>query len=948
MSTFLPIRQQAQICLRCQYRLATGIPKSSRTPKSPQKKPQRREFSTWPQRLQQHVRVNDDHSRDPFISDYATSSQNRLQQEEEDDIKLPEEESSGGKERGNGIYFKRADLYSRENLGTTTLGKPAEVLRVRDRIPRPRDRTWSYFQGQDSQQLNGPIEPLTSSEIYDRVGSERGIVSTERANKNIQTLKQEWSLGLEEQDLAPLALDCEELRRRLLDGFTTSQLLGYWKSVLPSGPGGLLDLDKPFRSASMKRSDWRAGITPFPGDAVQRLQDVARQSHYQGRQSAKTSIADSAINHASRTSKDTVKSILVDKIIRQAWNIRAREEIESIGEIDIQIDEAHLELISNHKRDILRQLAVEFNAKIDTFKAGSLLRITANQATCASSLRLLLMILEDIACHDLNLEQDRSAISQETDDQARLNDSLLREVGQLCSTVVRWLKFEGSADHQKSRRLSIYYLKNDRQSLDHTQQLLGELIRPTSTTAIGAFTAGSSKSSADLIAVPIEVSKSLPLVHRGTEWARMNSFTNDKSKKPPNQSQSSTEADTSKALSGISDHIQVSESLEMIRKYSREHEFWQPEVFQDSSAIVGYLLYPAGNILSKPRSASSFPESSNHRVFQTDVPSLRRTIERHRIKTKIKEELHIQLKANNRVSATKPEEGNPPDLELRLATDPQDLKVSLKNVRLVLEDKQADLLLPQQPVDLRFASQRYINAKDICDPKISDWIDQNNLDLGDINELKTPTNLTINMPRRLFLSGQESNEADTLEVSVDYSVASIEYRAILHARPARPPGVKQFSLSYSCIDGGPIGGRRQELRIYDNRALEFASASADKGDETQKESIVNALFAYTSEFIKDLKSGGIAGKRSSRLGRAERTVRTTKRMAMRGRLRTRHDRTRQDRMVVRRRWSDIPLRSREAERRLDRLPLRKVRVDRDVPGESGSGGGGQRSRGKKV
>lgn len=454
MSAFSAVAQEVYICLRCQYRIAANDVTPFRFGASRPKKTQRRGFTTQTQRLQEHVRADDSYIPGHALLENVAVSKSSINPEE-NDIQLPDDGGTPRNLRDSGYFFKRANLYSRDALGVTSLRKPAEVLCVQDRPPRSATapRKWWLFQtkGDDNPSSH---EPLTSSDILDRVNSERGLVSQAKANENIEGLKQEWLSGLKGQGVPPTGSECFDLGKRLHDGFTKKQLLGYLNREAVPDSTDLLDLNKPFHSIPLTRTDWRAGTTFFPGDAAHRIQSsVAGWKNEQG----KPAHTEGSLTNESRNLKEPVKYTLVNKILRQNWNIKPREELQSIGEVDVRLRGTDLELMSSHskfyavmpgivfltggyRKAILRQLAEEYDAKIDVAKDENILRFTANQATCVSSLKMLSMVLDDINVHEMDVDAINSADSGTANLHTSLNDALFREIERLSSTVIRWRK----------------------------------------------------------------------------------------------------------------------------------------------------------------------------------------------------------------------------------------------------------------------------------------------------------------------------------------------------------------------------------------------------------------------------------------------------------------------------------------------------------------------------
>ncbi|KAI4252743.1 MAG: hypothetical protein LQ352_004099 [Teloschistes flavicans] len=765
MSNLYPLVQEARICLRCQYRLANYGAK--------RRKVQARSFSAQSQNFQEHARADDRASVRQDLFDVPTIPETLLDQSA-DDIELPKDARPARALEDLGYFFRSANLYSRDPLGRTTLGKPAEVLRLQDNPPRRRDRKWWQVDKEDDNISRSP-EPLTSSDILDSVNTDRGLVSEARAIHNIDALKQDWQSRLKDQHLGPTESECDHLRKRAMLGFTRKQLLAYMKKASTLNPQDSTDLHHPFQSALYARSEWRVGVTAFPGDGARRLNDVSGSSW--------------------------TRYKFVDKLMRQTWGIRSREELQSIGEVDVRIHEAHLYLLSSHNSGILRRIATEYDAKIDCSRVEHILRITANAATCASSLKLLSMVLDDIVCHKYSLGINSKSTRMPTATNEVFNDIQLREIERLSDTVVRWPQNDGGKI-QHFPKLLIYYLGQDSKSLEAARRLLGQCRNPLREAKPDVFFAGDDAVFDALAPLPVEASKNLPLTDRGIAWTRLCSGSTESvtdGQAPPS------------ALINVIEHIQPSDNYSTLHQLLGERWNWGIRCVQERSTVLGQLLYPAKTASSRKRSRWDLTQPH---VMNTDVPSIRSEFGSLGQEMKLRQEVRIKLQATNGAVLKGAPIRHLPDLELRcvIQVDPdrpdEPSKVILDGVRLVLENRQADLLLPHEPMDMRFATQVYLDATAKPDPRILRFMESCNLSDPDLDPLVMPQSLTIGIPRQIMDPVPQADEKVIDKVSLrKYSLASVERFWILHSDR---DGIK---AAYSTIDAGAFGGRRQELRF---------------------------------------------------------------------------------------------------------------------------------------
>ena len=480
-------------------------------------------------------------------------------------------------------------------------------------------------------------------------------------------------------------------------------------------------------------------------------------------------------------------------------------------------------------------------------------------------------------------------------------------------------------------KLLVYYLKNSGKSYKDARRLFEQMLGSVRSRDTSAFYGGTKPAAVKLTATPIEVGQSLPLIERGLAWARKTSASNGKVNRGGDRDQPLEDYVPSSALKAIRRQFQASKCWRTLKKDRFDSSFWKPTPFQQSSAVFGRLLYPAKDApLAKGLQISS-DEFTGHRAFSTEVPGIRRSLERREVKIfKVAEEFRVRMNGAPTLFTKGTRIANIPDLELRFDVQHQE-HVQLKDVRLILEDKQADLLLPHEPVDLRFATQIYISAKTQPDPRILEFIKSGNIDKWDPDQNNISHVLTVDLPRRILSPSENLEQADGAEIPINYSIASVERQSIGSARPAQPPGTTQFDLSLSHIHAGPIRGQRQEFCIFDDRALEIIpDLITEKDSQKQdKSSLINCLYTCARDIIGRLRVGSRGEVRPVSKKSLKRTRQI--KMGFRGSKKGLDAIERRRSTIVRRRLTDVPLSNRKAEaftfgRLRQRARIRKVQA----------------------
>lgn len=240
-------------------------------------------------------------------------------------------------ERRAGIRRLRGDS---TKLDALALGQQAEILILRDWHVKK----WAYEQPTQEEEglLKKPEveKSLSPSEILDTIAAERGIIDSDGICQNIQNLKETWLSKLGGPHALPTDAQYNELAKALHDGFTVAQLEAYIASIK------LFDRPQPgsfqqrYSSGDCLLFPWTPGSTHFPAGALSRL-----NSTYPIAVKYQAGLVPGA---AKEDLTLTRKQVVVGTILRRAWSLRTKEELQSTGELDMQIQPLHLDLLLNH------------------------------------------------------------------------------------------------------------------------------------------------------------------------------------------------------------------------------------------------------------------------------------------------------------------------------------------------------------------------------------------------------------------------------------------------------------------------------------------------------------------------------------------------------------------------------------------------------------------------
>lgn len=338
---------------------------------------------------------------------------------------------------------------------------------------------------------------------------------------------------------------------------------------------------------------------------------------------------------------------------------------------------------------------------------------------------------------------------------------------------------------------------------------------------------------------PIETDQGLPLVERGTQWSRWTAGIRrgfeafGKSKNRPYEN-SNYWSGVSKSIGDLL-FMNVEFPITVIDSNEKSTTFWGDTLMRETSAVFGQVLYPSDSIKKTKHAFSGIQVIAQDPAFRDALGSrreflstfaglkglvssdldVRTTPKMEYPNEKSSQGLHIRLTPSQNVDMLARGNCVLPDLELRLDINEETRETALVAVRLISDRRQVDLLLPDEIADVRFLAESYVPAfHERIDPQITDFVKSSNLDIFGEGRLKTPTTLSLSIPRHSVRDTSNSTLSDGIRVlgpgpniMVDYTFSSLEHRSYISNQ------IRQSRLEYAMIEAGKIGGRRIEARL---------------------------------------------------------------------------------------------------------------------------------------
>ena len=454
-------------------------------------------------------------------------------------------------------------------------------------------------------------------------------------------------------------------------------------------------------------------------------------------------------------------------------------------------------------------------------------------------------IVENVLFEEITLPPPKYHVRKEDDTTSLIvNKSLIEHIGKITSTIIKPM-FKGSNNDNLPQNVSgtclflayltieqimVYYLGPNQSNLEDARRLILQSMTPVSSRESQVIYCASL--AIQPIQKPVETGLALPWAQRTSPLARWTIPLKTKNKEfspgatPYNVMAKNDLAIGSKSMNIVKKFLNSPwKQFASAEKSSSTSRSWESTIDHCAFASIGQVLYTANNstiqIVNKQETqkhklAKGFQQSmlSSSRVLHTAVPETLSMLGSMTLQVKsVEQELCIRLSPLQTFDSDRQAVNSFPDILISITIDEESKTTSLRMVRLMIEEKNLDLLLPGCAVDVRFHSQSSLYGGVIPDRHIMQFIKDSNLDVWGQNRLQTPARLKLQLPTCILplfrIKDQVTLDASPQnEISVEYSFTSLDHRSHIGMR------YQGSDLVYSTIEAGRMGGRRDELLIF--------------------------------------------------------------------------------------------------------------------------------------
>ncbi|KAL9124470.1 MAG: hypothetical protein Q9217_006197 [Psora testacea] len=820
MYTIFPAVQELSICLRFQY--CSSVTKFPRALGScrPLRRRNIRQFHS-----QRALRL------EPTLGDV-----NRP-----DDIQRHQESHIGREYDGPVIRYEPVGSVTpaqrqarRDSLGVDVLGRPAEVI-VLEQIQKEPYLRPIHAEGPDT----NPKEwvSMSSSELMDAVSKERGIISADQVCENIEALRRSIQTESEETTGTVSDVAFDTLAWKLHRGFEAKQLQAYIHRTEREFLPDPIDLRKDYSCSSYARSSWRAGSTPIsPARAPGILRDGRSEEL-------------KASTKAPTLRKGMKKGDLVAFIMRKCWQLTPRREGGVEGEVDLRLIPTHFDIILNHRRDIIKRTSESYGVKIEASRPQCIIRICSDFDACSDIIGLFKYIIDNIQ----HATPDVKALN------GSIKEATIARTEKLTSTVIK-LSEEPVSQSSSATKLDIYYLGPETTDLDDALRILTTAANPNGIqerTLLWAYEPDSDV----LVSSLVDVDSSIPMADRHIQWSRWrtpvmagNEVADLSKRDMKNILGEEVRKRKERALDNarlfLSEQSKTTTERNQYEVPPSIAKYWTPHLVSDTMATLGQVVFPTttthGAQLNLLKTASGnrsaeFEETmaQSRREFLTKIPGLLGSLRLLRTESENSESLYITLSPNPPPHSSPQLAKALPRMELRIGLTDSEQRVRMETARLIVEEKELDVLLPVDILDIRLSKQTSVYAN-AFDPALQAFVSLSNLDIWGNDRLTTPNSLSIMVPGHAIRSpNQRYGLKHFQDLQVDYVFTNLEHRSRLTT--AYPPDAE---INYTIIEAGRTRGRREELTlVLSQQALQNSVADRRWDPDSSLWSAANSLIA---------------------------------------------------------------------------------------------------------
>lgn len=433
----------------------------------------------------------------------------------------------------------------------------------------------------------------------------------------------------------------DDLRATITSGFTITQLSDYIQD---------------FQNEPIQTDDptWRPGTSVF-------LDSEAGKN---------------LVNKVTGLKSPTLKQLLAEKILRGCWK---HEIVGETGQLHLRFKPLEISMLLNTEYGPLKEFAETHRVKIDVSRSLNLVSVTGDRSSCENVQGPIRDFLSDIHSTTMNISPHNSIFVGKD---RRVDDEFLAWLGD---------QYGVACEQQKAKQteINIAYLPGNGEGAEQARRGIG-LGLASRRCPPSPFRALATTSDEPVLS-PVITPDSMSWLNRRNEWFRWGKTTEEWDSVTPVEIHNTVNDDCRDSIN----RFLVNKNAIKSKHFSKGGH-----ISESITATVGKCLLSSPKLSPGPVRVGTLDKMSSRRIFTNEVPAARSFLgELKPLREDTGRTSHRIRLLPSPASAHQPP---PVELELDISVSDSGPKSSITRAIAVLHEKDIDLLLPHNTLDLRF------------------------------------------------------------------------------------------------------------------------------------------------------------------------------------------------------------------------------------------------------
>ncbi|EMD60659.1 hypothetical protein COCSADRAFT_150811 [Bipolaris sorokiniana ND90Pr] len=677
--------------------------------------------------------------------------------------------------------------------GIKQLGDHADILVLRELGDVLAEK------GDEEPETIEPSDPVQVPDIFASLQQEGKAATPEEIYQQIGSLRPTQHGDPNEPHYVKQATFLK-LKNLLMNGFTQQQLMTFYsvaknikRGQVNQGVIDSLKRDEDDPKRPVERSEWQPGTTSI----TQRLPGVDRHVKIMGWR------------------KNVSKQLLVDRILRDQWNLVLLEEIETPGELELFLKPWQMTLLTVGEHNLLDEIALIRKVKLQIYKHHDILRITADKSTAEYAANDVEEALQRTEVKRMNLKNYMRLLEPDMiprDQQLDLTTLFSQKDRDVISALTK-TSIAGTTRNLASRPLTLFTIRGfDNASVEEAKRSLINLLpfRDSITRTSDMLNLGSAATS--IYPVPVYVDESLlsyktrntPLGRLSVPLPRISGPESVEDKEESVEVPKSSKA----TVQGLVDRTAATILRSASKEFPHLEELgsWVAEPLRKLYVKFGQSLVPLEHA-NPAKAVANTPERFSQTHFVSTFPGLSSLFTSPDISVTTR----LQVPTLYYHFRPDPEQvgfdSNQlfPTLQIKMGTDRHGAKAYFRRVSMRFWQHMHTVSLPNKAADLQFYQYGSLRmTKDHNDANLDKWITAAAKSISSGGRITAPP-LSIDVPR-WTIPGCSSDEKGMAQIK--YHFSGVEFRQAVSG------SLLGQKIAFSANQSSKLNAKGGELMAY--------------------------------------------------------------------------------------------------------------------------------------